>query len=65
MWESFIEEVERQIKEMVDTEGEAIKKAAAVIAAAIEMDGIIIPSAAATRRLSPRRSSAGGRDRPG
>jgi len=41
MWESFVKEVERQIKEMVDTEGEAIKKAAAVIAAAIEMDGVI------------------------
>lgn len=41
MWESFVEEVERQIKETVDSEGAAIRKAAAVIAGAIEMDGVI------------------------
>ncbi|MBN2224913.1 MAG: SIS domain-containing protein [Deltaproteobacteria bacterium] len=41
MWESFIEEVNRQIREMVDSEGAAIKSAAAVVAGAIEMDGII------------------------
>jgi uncharacterized phosphosugar-binding protein len=41
MWESFVEEVEKQIREMIDSEGKAIRAAAAVIAATIEMDGII------------------------
>ncbi len=41
MWESFIVEVQKQIKETVNSEGQAIKKAAAVLVETIEMDGII------------------------
>ncbi len=41
MWESFVEEVTKQIKDTVDSEGKAIKAAAAIIAGAIEMDGVI------------------------
>ncbi len=41
MWETFVEEVRRQIKETADAEGDAIKKAAALVVGAIEADGII------------------------
>ncbi len=41
MWESFIVEVQKQIKETVNSEGQAIKKAATVLVETIEMDGII------------------------
>lgn len=41
MWESFFEEVQKQIKETINSEGQAIKKAAAVLVEAIEMEGII------------------------
>jgi uncharacterized phosphosugar-binding protein len=41
MWETFIEEVNRQIGEMVDSEDESIKAAAGVVAGSIETDGVI------------------------
>jgi uncharacterized phosphosugar-binding protein len=41
MWETFLEEVMRQVGEMVDSEGESIKAAGAVVAGAIEMDGVV------------------------
>lgn len=41
MWESFVEEVTKQIKETVQSEGQAIRAAAAIIVEAIEMDGIV------------------------
>jgi uncharacterized phosphosugar-binding protein len=41
MWESFVEEVQRQIKEIIDSEGKAIKDAAAVLVEAIEMEGVV------------------------
>jgi uncharacterized phosphosugar-binding protein len=41
MWESFVEEVQKQITETINSEGQAIKAAAAVLVDAIEMEGII------------------------
>jgi len=41
MWESFVTEVQRQIKEMIGSEGQAIKDAAAIVVDAIEAEGII------------------------
>jgi uncharacterized phosphosugar-binding protein len=41
MWETFAEEVVRQVKYVAKKQGEAIEKAAALVAGSIESDGIV------------------------
>ncbi len=41
MWEAFVEEVGRQIKEVADSQREKINEAAALVAKAIELEGVV------------------------
>jgi uncharacterized phosphosugar-binding protein len=41
MWETFAEEVVRQVKHVAKKQGDAIEKAAALVAGSIESDGIV------------------------